>query len=101
MEEKLKSKLEKAGFIDPFTIMILINVAYQLIKILWKCRGGQRFVKNAAKRNGLAARLFLNNQVIPELLKGGMNQEQAESAADKLREMLAEGELDEFFTQES
>ena len=101
MEDKLKEKIEKAGFIDPFTIMIIVNLAYQLIKILWKCRGGQRFVKNAAKRNGLAARLFLNNQVIPELIKGGMDQKQAESAAEKLREMLAEGELDEFFTQES
>ena len=97
MEEKIKNKLEeKCGF-DPFTIMMVASLVFQLLKILWACRGGQKFVKNAAKRNGLAARLFLNNQVVPKLVAGGMSEEKAQDAAEKLREMLAEGEFDDYF----
>jgi len=96
MEEKIKNKIEqKCGF-DPFTIMMITSLVFQLLKILWACRGGQKFVKNAAKRNGLVARLFLSNKVIPQLVAGGMSQEQAQDAAEKLRQMLAEDEFDDF-----
>lgn len=73
------------GF-DPFTILMIISVCISAFRLLQECRSGKTFIKNSAKRKGLAYKLFVEKNILKELKSRGVNPDTAEELVEELRQ---------------
>ena len=90
---KITDKL--VGFFDPITIITIIGIAINVIKIIYECRKKQKVMKFLLRKNGIATKLFIKEKLYSELIKSGINEENSELACKKIKEMYSEEDWDE------
>lgn len=94
-QEKMKVALEKECGFPILTILTVISIGWSIFNFLYNCNQTKGMLRNAAKRNGLACRIFMKNKVMPDLIKAGLTEEEALKAAECLRQHVADGILED------
>ena len=90
---KITDKL--VGFFDPMTILMIIGIAVNVIKIIYECRKKQKVMKFLLRKNGMAAKIFVKEKLYSELIKVGINEENSALACEKIKEMYSEEDWDQ------
>lgn len=85
---KINNKLY--SFFDPITILMIIGIAVNVIKIIYECRRKSKVMKFLLRKNSLASRIFIKENIYDKLIEQGMSSEKAELACEKLKEFYAE-----------
>lgn len=75
---------QKYGF-DPLTILTIISICIQLYKILKECKATKKLMQMAARRQGLAYRMFVKKHFIDEMTSRGFSEEDANAVLNELR----------------
>lgn len=88
ISNKVHNKLY--GFFDPITILMIIGIAVNVIKIIYDCRKKSKVMKFLLRKNSIVAKIFIKENIYDELIKKGLSQEKAELACEKLKEFYAE-----------
>jgi len=88
LEEKL------VGF-DPFTILMIISVGIQALRLLWECKKARSALQGLARGNGPITRMYTRHKVYKQLIRAGFSDEQAQQATEALRLAFAEGRFDD------
>lgn len=89
-EDDVKDAVNSVNFngpkgFDPLTILTIISVAIQAWKLFQECKAARKMAFFAAKRKGIAYRMFINKTIVGPLKDKGVDQEHAEMIAEALR----------------
>lgn len=83
------------GFFDPITILMIIGVAINVIKIIYECRKKNKLTNFLLKKNSLIAKIFIKKNIYDQLIAKGMNADQANLACEKLKDFYQEEDWDQ------
>jgi hypothetical protein len=82
------------GF-DPFTILMIISIGIQALRLLWECKKARSALQALARSNGPATRMYVHHKVYKQLIRAGFEEEKAHAASQALRLAFAEGRFDD------
>lgn len=88
----LEDKL--VGF-DPFTILMIISIGIQALRLLWECKKARAALQALALGNGPITRMYTYHKVYKKLIRAGFSEEKAQQATEALRIAFAEGRFDD------
>ena len=83
-----------AGF-DPFTILMIISIGIQALRLLWECKKARATLQAMARSNGPITRMYTHHKVYKKLVRAGFSDEKAHQATEALRIAFAEGRFDD------
>lgn len=82
------------GF-DPFTILMIISIGIQALRLLWECKKARSALRGLAHGNGPVTRMYAHHKVYKKLIRAGFSEEKAQQATEALRLAFAEGRFDD------
>ena len=81
VEENLNSNAK----FDPFTILMIISLIMTAIRIIQQCKASKTLLKSAARRKGLAYRMFVKNKLVDPMIAAGLDNKETEELVESLR----------------
>jgi hypothetical protein len=86
IEQIVKNHIKSNGYgFDPLTILTIISVCIQLYKLIKECKAAKSILQRAARRQGLAYKVFVKNNFINKLSELGVPENDALAILEELR----------------
>jgi len=102
LKVKLYHSLESDEKMSAVLILTIISVALDIFLFMYKnCKMSKNLIKNSARKKGFLYRKFLSNHVYPKFESENISDEEKEIAIEKIRQLIANDQLDEFIAENS
>jgi hypothetical protein len=86
IEKVISDKVKANGYgFDPLTILAIITAAIQIYRFIQECKAAKTVLKGAAKRKGLAYRLFVQRNFLDKMKELNVPEDDAKAILEELR----------------